>query len=157
MLFRSYKLDSPLRSNGSLAIGYGAAGWPPISFSLPAGQDVDLGFLKIFLSTSPSDLSDICQPSFPGPDPPDNGYRKAKAVPFDMPPPIQDPTSSWGTVIIPIRQRLPHVPPLPPTGVKYTKTHVDEDSRLTHETSKRHEEEIATLREEIAKLKSLLL
>jgi hypothetical protein len=78
-------------------------------------------------------------------------------VPSDMPPPIQDLTSSWGTVIIPIRQRLPHVPPLPLTGAKYTKIHVEEASRLTHEVAKRYEEEINTLREEIAELKSLLL
>ena len=107
-----YKPDSPLLSGGSLAIGYGAGGFPPLTFYLPAGQDVDLGFLKIFLSTSPSDLSDIRQPSFPGPDPV-HGYRKAKAVPFEMPPLFQDLTSSWGTVIIPIRQR--RMPPSHPT------------------------------------------
>jgi len=84
-------------------------------------------------------------------------YRKAKGMPSDMPPPTQDPTSSWGTIIIPIRQRLPHIPPLPLTGAKCSKMHVEEDCRLMHEAWKRCEEEIATSREEIVKLNLLLL
>jgi hypothetical protein len=153
-----YKLDPPLCSDGSLAIGYGAAGWAPISFYLPPGQDVDLGFLKIFLSTTPNDLSHIQQPSPPSPGPHTPGHRKAMAVPLDMPTPspIQDPTSSWGTIIIPIRQRRPHVPPLPLAAAKHMKSQLEENRRLKQEASNkqcRHEEEIARLREEIMSLK----
>ncbi|PVF99196.1 hypothetical protein CPB86DRAFT_783999 [Serendipita vermifera] len=55
--------DAPLQPHGSLAIGYGSGGARPYSYVLPDGQDVDVGFLKFFISTEQVDLSGIAQPS----------------------------------------------------------------------------------------------
>ena len=51
------KDDAP----GSLSIGYGSGGSPPFCFYVRDGQDVDVGFLKLFLTTEPVDYSNIPQ------------------------------------------------------------------------------------------------
>jgi len=44
--------DVPLPKNGGvLTIGYGSGGAPAQTFYLRSGQNLDVGFLKIFLST----------------------------------------------------------------------------------------------------------
>ncbi|KDR85802.1 hypothetical protein GALMADRAFT_109268 [Galerina marginata CBS 339.88] len=49
-----YLPESPLKEGGgTLTIGYGSGGMAPLSYSLPDGQDVAVGFLKIFLFTRP--------------------------------------------------------------------------------------------------------
>src|SRR6266446_2884031 len=56
--------DVPLPKNGGvLTIGYGSGGAPAQTFYLRSGQNLDVGFLKIFLSTKPVDLSSIAQSS----------------------------------------------------------------------------------------------
>jgi hypothetical protein len=57
------KVDSPLPSHGSITIGYGPAGGVPFRYSLQPDQDVDVGFVKFFLSTEAVDLSCIPQSS----------------------------------------------------------------------------------------------
>ena len=58
-----YKSDPPpLQPNGSVTVGYGS-GEVPYVFKLDKGQDVEVGFLKLFLSTEYVDLSDIPQSS----------------------------------------------------------------------------------------------
>ena len=62
------KLDVPLPRKinnvpGSLCIGYGSGGSVPFSFFMRDGQDVDIGFLKLFLTTEPVDYSNIPQSS----------------------------------------------------------------------------------------------
>ena len=47
----------------SLAIGYGSGGSVPYTYYLRDGQDVDVGFLKLFLATQPLNLSDVRQAS----------------------------------------------------------------------------------------------
>ncbi|KIM78106.1 hypothetical protein PILCRDRAFT_603652 [Piloderma croceum F 1598] len=60
----SYKLDVPLQANGgTLAIGYGSAGWPPFSCFLTDGYDVNVEFMKLFFTTQFVDLSRIPQSS----------------------------------------------------------------------------------------------
>jgi hypothetical protein len=57
-----YTLDVPLPKNGGvLTIGYGSGGAPAPTFYLKPGQNFGVGFLKIFLSTEPVDLSSIPQ------------------------------------------------------------------------------------------------
>ncbi|KAK0234488.1 hypothetical protein EDD85DRAFT_774432 [Armillaria nabsnona] len=55
--------DVSLPPGESLAIGYGASGTVPHMYTLREGQDVDVGFLKLFLSTEYMDLSGIVQES----------------------------------------------------------------------------------------------
>jgi hypothetical protein len=55
------KADAPLLRGGSIAIGYGTEGALPFRYTLSGEQNVDVGFLKLFLSTEPVDLSSIPQ------------------------------------------------------------------------------------------------
>jgi hypothetical protein len=58
-----YKVDPLLLAKGSITIGYGAGDDKPLVFNPAEGQNVDIGFLKLFLSTEYVDLSDIAQES----------------------------------------------------------------------------------------------
>ncbi|PBK59431.1 hypothetical protein ARMSODRAFT_899277 [Armillaria solidipes] len=55
--------DVSLPPQESLTIGYGASGTVPHMYTLREGQDVDVGFLKLFLSTECMDLSAVVQSS----------------------------------------------------------------------------------------------
>lgn len=49
---------------GELTIGYGAGGGQPYTFFIPDDdQDLEVGFIKLFISTEPVDLSSIAQRS----------------------------------------------------------------------------------------------
>lgn len=52
-----------LPAGGCLTIGYGAGGALPWSYELRKGQDVDVGFLKLFVSTKSVDYSHVEQQS----------------------------------------------------------------------------------------------
>ncbi|THH02780.1 hypothetical protein EW026_g152 [Hermanssonia centrifuga] len=67
-------VDASLKPNskGAVTIGFGAGGVPARRYHLETGNDSDVGFLKVFLSTEPLDLSHICQRS------PFDGLRKEK-------------------------------------------------------------------------------
>ena len=54
-------VDPPLPPKGSLTVGYGSGGEVPRIFNLYKNQNVEVGFLKLFLSTEYVDLSDIEQ------------------------------------------------------------------------------------------------
>ncbi|KIM22184.1 hypothetical protein M408DRAFT_28909, partial [Serendipita vermifera MAFF 305830] len=56
-------LDPPLLKGESLAVGYGAGGAQPFKYFLPKGRDLDVGFVKIFISSEPVDLSAVPQAS----------------------------------------------------------------------------------------------
>ena len=47
----------------SLTIGYGAGGGLPLCYELPRGIDIDVGFLKVYLTTKPIDLECLEQES----------------------------------------------------------------------------------------------
>ncbi|KAF9240014.1 caspase domain-containing protein [Melanogaster broomeanus] len=88
-----FELDVPLaKGGGTLTIGYGSSGSVPYSFFLPEGQDIDVGFLKIFLTTRPIDMSKIPQKS---PFQVDRGSA----------PVVMERGDSWGTILIPVVQR----------------------------------------------------
>ncbi|SJL15636.1 uncharacterized protein ARMOST_19140 [Armillaria ostoyae] len=55
--------DVSLAPGDSLTIGYGASGTVPHIYRLRKGQDVDVGFLKLFFSTEYMDLSGVVQNS----------------------------------------------------------------------------------------------
>ncbi|KAF8548558.1 hypothetical protein OG21DRAFT_1422872 [Imleria badia] len=98
----------PLKQNASFIIGYGTTGTAPFTYSLDDGQDVDIGYLKIFFATRPIDLADIVQP------PPfstenarswlDEGGRKARTAALPLMQPCE-PKDTWFTVVIPVVQR----------------------------------------------------
>ncbi|KAJ7730518.1 hypothetical protein B0H14DRAFT_2640221 [Mycena olivaceomarginata] len=54
--------DFVLAGNQKFSIGLGDGG-PTISFSLPAGHDVDIGFFKLFATTVPVDFFSLLQDS----------------------------------------------------------------------------------------------
>jgi len=86
------KLESPLKGNGELCVGYGSGGWEPLAYEIREGQDLDVGFLKIYLSTQPVDLSGKAQQSaFPE----NRGATAWRPEPQDV----------WDTILIPIIQR----------------------------------------------------
>ncbi|KAG8853732.1 hypothetical protein FRB91_004404 [Serendipita sp. 411] len=86
------KVDPPLPAHQSLTIGYGAGGGRPFHYFLPDGQDVDVGFLKFFISTEPVDLSAIPQFS------PFETGRMSVRVP-------DKPLGIWSTMLITVVQR----------------------------------------------------
>ncbi|KAH8795907.1 caspase domain-containing protein [Flagelloscypha sp. PMI_526] len=57
--FSNQKTDPCLRPGGVLPVGYGISGTGPRTFSLPDGQDVDVTYLKLFVSTRYIDLSSV--------------------------------------------------------------------------------------------------
>lgn len=82
-------------ANGVLPIGYGPGDLPAWHYGLQLGDEIDLGFLKFFISTMPIQLSHLVQ-----------------ASPFDR---VQvrgphradsKPASLWSTITIPLVQRL---------------------------------------------------
>ncbi len=57
--------DPPVhpRARGALTFGFVAGNSPPREYTLEEGQNFDIGFMKIFLSTMPFNLSDLPQES----------------------------------------------------------------------------------------------
>jgi hypothetical protein len=60
---RTYKVDAPLPPKSRLTIGFGNGGGLPWRFHLRDGEDIDVGFFKLFLTTSPADFASIIQGS----------------------------------------------------------------------------------------------
>ena len=86
------EVDPPLLPNSSLTIGYGAGGGVPYCYFLRENQDIDIGHLKLFLSTEYIDLSHVPQ--------------RSPFVPHrDIGPVTDKTTSTWDTILIPIIQR----------------------------------------------------
>ncbi|KAE9397465.1 hypothetical protein BT96DRAFT_995803 [Gymnopus androsaceus JB14] len=60
---RNGQAELSLPGQSTLTVGYGSTGTTPIRFYLREGQDVDVGFLKIYLSTEYINFSHIIQKS----------------------------------------------------------------------------------------------
>lgn len=89
----------PLKKNGGiLTVGFGDGGMPPFAYFLRSGQDLDVGFLKLFLSTKYVDLSNIPQLS---------PFDEARSVADEEKPEID----TWGTLLVPVLQRR-YPPPI---------------------------------------------
>jgi hypothetical protein len=85
-------VDPPLKPNGSLSIGYGSGGSPPFTYYIEEGQSVDVGFLKLFLTTEYVDFSDVPQLS---------PFERGRGI-------TQRPRNSqplWDTILLPVVQR----------------------------------------------------
>ncbi|KIM28590.1 hypothetical protein M408DRAFT_137083 [Serendipita vermifera MAFF 305830] len=91
-------VDPPLLPYQSLTLGYGAGGGLPFTYSLRDGQDIDVGFIKIFLSTEQVDLSVVPQKS-----PFSKDYPRGVDI-------SEKPRGLWETILITIVQRrnAPH-------------------------------------------------
>ncbi|TFY62831.1 hypothetical protein EVG20_g6557 [Dentipellis fragilis] len=85
-------VDAPLRAKQSLTVGFGAGGSVPYSYFLRDGQDVDVGFLKLFLSTEQVDLAHLVQRS------PFEEGRGAQEAP-------KRSTPIWDTILVSVVQR----------------------------------------------------
>ncbi|PBK59427.1 hypothetical protein ARMSODRAFT_945616 [Armillaria solidipes] len=84
--------DVSLPPKESLTIGYGASGTVPHMYRLRKGQDVDVGFLKLFFSTEYMDLSGVVQGS-PFEDVRENVDKKARTKRY-----------LWHTMCVPVIQ-----------------------------------------------------
>ncbi|KAL6306604.1 hypothetical protein BKA93DRAFT_148884 [Sparassis latifolia] len=95
------RVDTPLPPNGTLTIGYGSGGAVPFSYFLREGQDVDVGLLKLFLSTKHVDLSYVPVQSV-------LSFRESgqpqRHTTVNKP---EEITSTWDTLTIPIVQLRP--------------------------------------------------
>jgi hypothetical protein len=101
------KIDPPLLPKSSVTIGFGAGSGVPYCYSLRKNQDIDIGHLKLFLSTEYVDLSHVPQHSpfvsVPRPSPfasvPHLGAvgNKSRLI--------------WDTILIPVVQRRSNSPP----------------------------------------------
>lgn len=94
--------ESPLKKRESITIGYGAAGAgitvPPLYFSLPKGRNMDVGFLKLILSTEHIDLEDMVQK---------NPLFRDSTRGFGPPPRARKPQApNWISFTIKVIQRL---------------------------------------------------
>lgn len=54
-------LDAALPAHSRLGVGYGNSGTNPMRFSIPEGQNQDVGFFRLFLSTTPTSFQSIAQ------------------------------------------------------------------------------------------------
>ncbi|KAA1472264.1 hypothetical protein DENSPDRAFT_170741 [Dentipellis sp. KUC8613] len=95
------KVDAPLQPKQSLTIGYGSGGAAPYEYYLADGQDIDVGFLKLFLSSEHVDLSHIPQAS------PFTDGRGGK-------PSAVKTEAVWDTILVPIIQHREPLVPVPP-------------------------------------------
>ncbi|KIM41910.1 hypothetical protein M413DRAFT_410348 [Hebeloma cylindrosporum] len=123
---KRYTLDVPLPKNGGvLTIGYGAGGAPAQTFVLQTGQQLDVGFLKIFLCTNPVDLSMMAQAS------PFESTRSGEQI-------AKPREEAWGTMLIPLLQF-----PSDPASIQRI-----QEENIAHEQKSNNTREIYQLREE---------
>ncbi|KZP16322.1 hypothetical protein FIBSPDRAFT_934654 [Athelia psychrophila] len=87
--------DSDFQPNEIFPVGYGFTAIPPIRHTcdLPDGQDISVGFLKMFFTTQYVDFSNIPQPT---------PFIPGRA---DVSPPKKAKRAKWGTILIPFIER----------------------------------------------------
>ncbi|KZV77213.1 hypothetical protein PENSPDRAFT_679412 [Peniophora sp. CONT] len=86
----------PAAMEHAIPLNFGDAGARPLTFSLPAGQSIDVGFIRIFVSTHNSDLSGIAQKSV---------IEQCRAAVTENPSDWTYQPEMWGAVTIPVVQR----------------------------------------------------
>lgn len=94
------KLDPCIPAKGSLTIGYGSGGHLPQMYYMREGQDMDIGYLKLFISTQRVDLSHIEQKS-----PFKDAVRGGKPVKHTL-------YEGWDSILVPIVQKNIATPPI---------------------------------------------
>ncbi|KAG6908030.1 hypothetical protein DXG01_006449 [Tephrocybe rancida] len=85
------QIDFSLPANGSLTIGFGDSGWSARTYYLRENQSVDVGFLKLYVSTKYVDYSSIVQ---------NTPFHRHRAGP--VPPKSKE---LWDALVIPIIQQ----------------------------------------------------
>jgi hypothetical protein len=136
---RGYTPGIPLpKDGGILTIGYGSGGAPAPTFHLRPGQNLEVGFLKIFLSTKPIDLSSIPQSS---------PFERTRATARWTPRKIDD--EAWCTMLIPFLRRSSD---LASPQITQQKGLQEENAALKHEINSIRED-ILALRAELQKEK----
>lgn len=58
-------VDTPLRRRSCLAVGYGNGGANPLYFGFAEGETQEIGFFKLFITSSPATLQCISQEESP--------------------------------------------------------------------------------------------
>ena len=86
------RAEPSLPANGMLPIGYGDGGGRPYNYYLRKNQDLDVGFLRLFLSVQPIHFAGIAQQS---PFEPRNRQTNLEVEPL------------WDAVTITVVQRKP--------------------------------------------------
>lgn len=89
-------VDPSVGPHGQLTIGYGSSGWMPQCFHAREGRPVDVGLLKLFVSTQWIDFSDIEQAS------PFDGYPRGHTSHSQ---PYISPNTPWDSISVPVVQR----------------------------------------------------
>ena len=89
--------EPSLPAKGCLTIGYGDGGGRPFTYFLRPRQEMDVGFIKIFVSTKYVDLSSVEQNS-----PFESGMPRGNG-----PIPGWDPEDAWDTICIAVNQHKP--------------------------------------------------
>ncbi|KAG8717058.1 hypothetical protein FRC08_008264 [Ceratobasidium sp. 394] len=93
------RADPELPMHGQFMIGDESDGGAPLSFGLDQGEELDVGFIKVFWSTDPLELSNMAQGSaFEAPEP--GGDESRKVV-------VQEARTAkdWGTILVTLVQR----------------------------------------------------
>jgi len=89
----NFEVRPPISPRGSLTIGYGSGGSPPFNYFLREEQNIDVGFLKLFLTTEHVDFSNVPQLS------PFNGDNRGGQI-------MQlKPISLWDSILVTVVQR----------------------------------------------------
>ncbi|KAG6834157.1 hypothetical protein H0H93_011505, partial [Arthromyces matolae] len=89
-----------LPANGALTIGFGDGVCPPRTYALRQTQEVDVGFLRVYLSTKQMDYSHVTQLSpFP------RSFRRGTST-IERPGPVIEQQENWGAITIPIVQTV---------------------------------------------------
>ncbi|KAG8737059.1 hypothetical protein FRC10_008610 [Ceratobasidium sp. 414] len=93
------RADPELPMHGQFMIGDESDGGAPLSFGLDQGEELDVGFIKVFWSTDPLELSNMAQGSaFEAPE--QEGEEARKVV-------VQEARTAkeWGTILVTLIQR----------------------------------------------------
>jgi hypothetical protein len=92
---KSGLIDPPILPKSAMTLGYGDTATEPWTFGLRPGEKVDVGFFKVFFTTSPSDFSTLIQHSpF---DPPFSVALSRTGQVMKAPSP---PVEFWGTKLV---------------------------------------------------------
>ncbi|KAK0442694.1 caspase domain-containing protein [Desarmillaria tabescens] len=86
-----FDVDTCLEANSEVTFGLANGMVRPLLFSIPPGQEVDISFIKIFVTTEPVDLRSILQPSI------EEGIQRGAMLRY-----VCDYIEEWASMTIPL-------------------------------------------------------